>query len=128
MTQTVICGTPGINNYLTRATWPVVSITSVMRCEPSVHSSLFVLSMFIIFDLYVLEFFSYAAFDRSFIACLCFNTQADAVQTPHAARRLNARTNKYKTKEDIIRPLPLSSNYRPRSILFEPLRPALTMC
>ena len=50
----------------------------------------------------LLDFFSYAAFDRSLIACLCFNTPADAVQTPHAARRLNTWANKYQTKEDII--------------------------
>ena len=73
------------------------------------------------------DFFSYAAFDRSFIACLYFNTPANAFQTPHAARRLNTWTNKYQTKEGIIRPLPVSRNYGPRSILLEPFRPALTM-
>ena len=50
----------------------------------------------------LLDFFSHAAFDRSFIVCLCFNTPADAVQTPHVARRLNTWANKYQTKEDII--------------------------
>ena len=93
--------------------------------EPSLLSALFFLSMYI-FSIYMIgDFFSYAAFDRSFIACLYFNTPANAFQTPHAARRLNTWTNKYQTKEGIIRPLPV--NYGPRSILLEPFRPALTM-
>lgn len=63
VTETVISVTPEIDNYLTRATWSAVSFISYERpmqvapeprCEPSLLSSLFFFSMYIlVFDSYV---------------------------------------------------------------------------
>ena len=103
------------------------------RYEPSV-TLLPILSQYVFFFFFFLRFICLETFvlkqhSTKLLSSVFISTctPANAVQTLHAARKLNAWANKYQAKEGISRPLPQSRNYGPRSTLFAPVRPALTM-